>query len=155
MIKDPDLEANKVRMYSPYDVNFPIETLFDHIEEGVEYAAAGCSDFTNEQVVSMAYMTVLKTGMFPDETKEWRKLVRNLKTWDEFKMRFTEAHTDLQETSETAHTSGFQSNNVKNSNIHQYCGGHFQLGKCHSRRQRVNCRPYEHHIPPYRQGCHR
>lgn len=70
MIKDPDLDVNKARMYAPYDINLPIETLFDQIEEGLEYAAAGRSLFTNEQVMSIAYMTVLKNGMFPDETKE-------------------------------------------------------------------------------------
>ena len=52
----------------------------------------------------MAYTTVLKTEMFPDKTKEWRKLAHNLKTWDELKLRFSEAHADLQETSETART---------------------------------------------------
>merc|ERR1740124_885764 len=85
----------------------------------MEYASAGRSPFTNEQVVSIAYTTVLKTGIFPDETKEWRKLARNLKIWDEFKLRFTEAHADLQEASETARTSWFQSNNAEESTIHQ------------------------------------
>ena len=57
--------------------------------------------------------------MFIDKTKEWRKLARNLRTWGEFKLRFTKANTYLQETSETSHTSGFQSNNAEESTIHQ------------------------------------
>jgi len=41
-----DLEANTARMKMPYDVNLPVETLFDQIEDAIEFAAAGSATFT-------------------------------------------------------------------------------------------------------------
>ena len=38
-IRDPDLTSNKERMEAPYDINLPIETLFEKIENTVEYTA--------------------------------------------------------------------------------------------------------------------
>ena len=58
-------------------------------------------------------MLVHKTGMFTDECKVWRRLPRNLKTWDKFKTDFTEAYTDLEDTIATARTAGFQENSVQ------------------------------------------
>ena len=95
LICKPDLEDNKQRMPTPFDVNLPIETIFNQIDESVEFSAAGRNTFTNVQVVDMAYILVLKIGMFPDETKVWRRRMRNLKTRDVFKATFTKTHADL------------------------------------------------------------
>ena len=53
-ISAADLEANTARMKLPYDVNLPIETMFDQIEDAVEFASAGNAPFTAVQVVNTA-----------------------------------------------------------------------------------------------------
>ena len=58
-------------MEAPYNVNLPIESLFEQIEDAIEYVAHGRIPFTNEQVVSTAYMLVAKTGIFTEECKVW------------------------------------------------------------------------------------
>ena len=76
-------------------MNLSIKALFEQIEDAVEYAANGRTPFTNEQVVSTAYMLVAKTGMFTDKCKVWRRMTGNLRTWDQFNIDFTIAYTDL------------------------------------------------------------
>ena len=45
-ISTSDLQDNDVIFKRPYDANLPVETLFDQIENGVDYAAAGLSPYT-------------------------------------------------------------------------------------------------------------
>ena len=60
LIRDPDLTSNKERMETPYDINLPIDTLFEQVEYAVEYAAQEHTPFTNAKVVSTSYMLVHK-----------------------------------------------------------------------------------------------
>ena len=50
-ISGSDLRQNEASMMIPYDVNLPIEVLFDQIEDGLDFADAGNRPFTPEQVV--------------------------------------------------------------------------------------------------------
>ena len=59
-ITDGGLEDNKDVMAAPYDVNLPIEMLYKHIEESVQYAAASNTPFTTAQVVSTAFRVIQK-----------------------------------------------------------------------------------------------
>ena len=59
-----DLKENDNRMRTQYDHQQPIETLFDHIEDAVNLAAAGEAPYSNAQIVSIAYNIVFSTGMF-------------------------------------------------------------------------------------------
>ena len=45
------LRQNNLKMNTPYDVNLPIEVLFNQVEDGMEYADAGNHPFTPEQIV--------------------------------------------------------------------------------------------------------
>jgi len=87
-ITDGDLEDNKDTMASPYDVNLPIETLYKRIEECVQFAAAGNTPFTAAQVVSTAFRTIQKTGMFPDDYKICKRRPAVHKTWAQLKTYF-------------------------------------------------------------------
>ena len=118
IIRDLDLTDNKERIEAAYDINMLIETLFEKIEDTVEYTAQAHTPFTNAQVVSIAYMLVHKTGMFTNECKVWRRFTINLKTWDRFKDNFAEAYMDIEATA-TARTAGFQANNANIDIIHQ------------------------------------
>ena len=112
-ITDCDLEENKETMTATYDVNLPIETLYKRIEECVQYAAAGNTPFTAAQVVSTAFRTVQKTGMFTDDCKIWKRLPALNKTWAQFKIDFTAAHNELREEQQTTRGAGFHANSVQ------------------------------------------
>ena len=99
-------------MKAPYDVNLPIETFFDQIEDAIEYASAGNAPFTPVQVVNTAYNVIFTTGMFNDDCKIWKRKPAAAKTWIQFKIDFAIAHEELVESTQTAQTAGFQANNA-------------------------------------------
>ena len=111
-INAADLEANTARMKEPYDVNLPIETFFDQIEDAVEFASAGNAPFTPVQVVNTAYNVIFTTGMFHDDCKLWKRKPAANKTWNQFKVDFAIAHEELVESNQTAQSAGFQANNA-------------------------------------------
>ena len=56
-------------MNTAYDVNLPIEVLFDQVEDGMDYADAGNHPFTPEQIVMTGQQLIQETGMFADDLK--------------------------------------------------------------------------------------
>jgi len=112
-ITDYDLEENKEAMAAKYNVNLPTETFFKRIEECVQYAAAGNTPFTAAQVVSTTFRTTQKTGMFTDECKICKRLPMPEKTWAQFKIDFTLAHSEIRESQQTMRGGGFHTNNVQ------------------------------------------
>ena len=54
VIRYPDLTEKKERMEAAYNINMPIETIFEKIEDTVEYAVQIHTQFTNAQVLSTA-----------------------------------------------------------------------------------------------------
>ena len=63
-IKPSDLEENDKRMKASYDVNLPIETFFDQIEDATDFTSAGNAPFTPVEVVNTAFNIIATTGMF-------------------------------------------------------------------------------------------
>ena len=59
-----DLEKNQEKMTARYDLNAPIETLFEQIADGVAYAELGESPFTMKQIVDIALLCLAKVGVF-------------------------------------------------------------------------------------------
>ena len=72
-ITDSDLQENDKKLRAPYDPSQPIETFFARIEECREYAAAGNTPYTPQQILSCAYQGVFQAGVFQDGCKEWRR----------------------------------------------------------------------------------
>jgi hypothetical protein len=68
-----NLEQNGYAMQKPCDVNQPIEIYFKQIEDAMEYAAAGKTPYTPEQIVTIAYQGIFRTGIFPDDCKLWNR----------------------------------------------------------------------------------
>ena len=58
------LQDNNARLGTPYDANHPIQNLTDQMENDGEYAAAGQTPYTPDQVVAVAYQLVFQTGLF-------------------------------------------------------------------------------------------
>ena len=110
-ISDVDLRKNQELLSDPFDANLPIESFFRRVEECVDFASAGQTPFSPQQVVISAFYTVQKSGYFPDDAKEWRRLPEANKTWEEFKIHFSRAYHELKETMETAQSAGFHGAN--------------------------------------------
>ena len=111
-ISAANLKENTSRIKIPYDVNLPIETFFDQIEVTVEFAGAGNSPFTSVQVVNTAYNVIFSTGIFNDNCKIWKRKPITEKNWTSFKTYFAIANKEIIESTQTAQTAGFQSNNA-------------------------------------------
>ena len=92
-----DLEQNNVLMTKSWDPNLPIEFLFKQIEDATAYADHGGAPLSPVQVVNKAYTLIYKTGLFPDDCKEWQRLAALARTWIAFKAKFALAHQEWRE----------------------------------------------------------
>jgi hypothetical protein len=110
-ISAADLQNNDVSFKSAYDPNLPIESLFDQIENAVDFAAAGNTPYSPAQVVATAYQLIFATGMFLDDCKLWKRQPEAYKTWDHFKRDFTLSHREFRESNVTSAGAGYQTAN--------------------------------------------
>jgi hypothetical protein len=112
-ISSSDLQDNDVAFKKPYDPNLPIESLFDQIEDGIDYAAAGLSPYTPAQVTNTAFQLIHATGMFVEDCKIWKRRATAYKTWDQFKTDFADAHREFRDArGTTAGATNYQANNA-------------------------------------------
>jgi hypothetical protein len=112
-ISASDLQDNDVTFKKPYDPNLPIETLFDQIENCIDFAAAGLSPYSTEQVTNNAYQLIFATGMFIDDCKIWKRHDAAYKTWDQFKIDFADSHREFRDArGTTAGSTNYQANNA-------------------------------------------
>jgi hypothetical protein len=112
-ISASDLQDNDVTFKTPYDPNLPIETLFDQIENGIDYAAAGLSPYSPEQVINNAFQLIYATGMFLDDCKIWKRQAAAYKTWDQFKTDFSLSHREFRDArGTTAGATDYQAHNA-------------------------------------------
>ena len=80
-----------------YNADLPIETLFDQIKNGIDYAAAGLWAYTPKQVTNNAFQLIHTTGMFVEDCKIWKRHSAAYKTWDQFKTDFAESHREVRD----------------------------------------------------------
>ena len=73
-ISGNDLRLNAVKMNTAYNVNLPIEVLFDQVKDGMDYANACSHPFTPKQIVMTGQQLIQETGMFVDDLKLWKRL---------------------------------------------------------------------------------
>ena len=85
-ISSADLKDNDAVFRTLYDINQPIETLFDRVENCGDYAAAGNTPYSLEQVLGIAFQLVYQSGLFVDDCKSWKRLPMQQKTWTAFKI---------------------------------------------------------------------
>ena len=111
-IKPSDLEENDKRMKTAYDVNLLIEIFFDQTEDTIEFASTRNAPFTPMQVVNTSFNIISSTGMFQDYCKLWKQKPEADKTWNQFKIDFAIAHSELIESAQTAQMVVFQANNT-------------------------------------------
>jgi hypothetical protein len=112
-ITPADLDKNDVAMKQPCDVNQPIEILYKQIEDSIEFAAAGQTPYSPEQVLSIAYQLVFRTGIFVDDCKLWKRQAAAYKTWPQFKIDFAIAYQEYSEAFETTpRAAGFSAQEI-------------------------------------------
>ena len=111
-ISASELLLNDTAMKTDYDANLPIENLFEQIDTAVEFAAAGGAPYTPEQILTIAFQLIFKTGLFPDNCKIWKRRRQPDKTYPEFKLFVIEAHLELRESQTTTLGGGFHENSV-------------------------------------------
>lgn len=111
-----DLDKNDAAMKQPCDVNLPIEVMFKQIDDALEFAAAGQSPYTPQQVLNIAYQLVFKTGLFSDDCKIWKRHAGDYKTWPQFKLDFALAYQEYSESLEISpRAAGFNA-----TEVHEY-----------------------------------
>lgn len=98
-----DLVDNLNKMNEQYDVNLSIETLFTRLEDCVDFAQAGGTPITTEQVVTSALNAIQRTGVFAEDVKIW-KCPEVDRTYPQLKVFFTTAYQEIHESQSTANT---------------------------------------------------
>ena len=79
----------------------PVDSIFNKIEDLLEYEELAHCPFTQLQAIATAYNIINTTGKFREAIKAWNRLPLVQKTWIAFKQHFREAHLEL-----TAETGG-------------------------------------------------
>jgi hypothetical protein len=92
-----ELQERNAALKTAYNPYLPIETLFDQVEDAVDFAATGNSPYSPEQVVATAYQLICVTGMFLHDAKVWKRQTAEYKTWDHFKRDFAVSHREFRE----------------------------------------------------------
>jgi hypothetical protein len=112
MIAPTELTHNYERLNAPYDLNQPIEMLFQKMQDARAFAVAGGQPYGTAMIVNVAYTLVFNTGLFPNPCRAWKSRVIAGKTWAQFKLDFGTAHREFRLTNQTAQQSGFHSANM-------------------------------------------
>ena len=110
-ISSADLQENDAVFHTPYDINQPIESLFDRVKNCGDYAVAVNNPYSLEQVIGIAFQIVYQTGLFVDECKAWKRLPTQQKTWTGFKTFFAISHNEGRESQSTTTGAKFHSAN--------------------------------------------
>jgi hypothetical protein len=87
-ISQEDLDANELRMGAAWNPPMPIEDLFEQLRAGAEFATEGGDAPSKPAVVRLGYNILLKTGLFTDGCRDWRKKPQADRTMATFKKHF-------------------------------------------------------------------
>ena len=112
-IDDADHTLNEQRMRAPWSPPTPIETLFDQLEEGQEFAAQGNEIIDNSQLMRWAYDNIKATGLFDKDCERWRKRPPAVKQWTAFKTFFIIAEDDRKKNNPSTEPSSYSANQVQ------------------------------------------
>ena len=80
-ISAADLQENNVALKNAEDPNLPIETLFEQVENSVNFDAARNNLYYIEQLVANAYQLIYATVMFLNDSKIRKWHSEAYKTW--------------------------------------------------------------------------
>eukprot|EP00957_Ditylum_brightwellii_P123924 9446087-Ditylum_brightwellii.AAC.1 len=105
--------SNK-RMRTPYDPSIPIEQMFKQIDTGYDLATDARNPYNEGQLIGISYGLIFCTGVLNNACKECRQFPDATKTWENFKVHFANAHTELQEMQSAAQELNYSAGIVNN-----------------------------------------
>ena len=95
------------------DPAHPIDVIFNKVEDLSNLSSAARANFTEQQLINIAYVIINKTGKYQQYIREWSRLPADQQTWAHFKTQFRQAHQELKESGDlTVRDSQFQSANI-------------------------------------------
>jgi hypothetical protein len=108
-----DLEHNFENMRKAWDHQQPVEILFKHIQDCVNYAEAGRVTLGPAQKISVVYTKIFATWSFMSACHRWNEKEATDKTWANLKIHFAAAHRQHKHMQrESAATSGYHATNA-------------------------------------------
>ena len=110
-----NLQNNDISLKTAYDTNQPIKSLFDQVENSIDYATNGNTSYSPAQVFATAFQLLFATNMFLEYCKTWKLKPDAEKTWANFKTYFSLANREFHETSTTTAGGGFTAANSAES----------------------------------------
>ena len=111
-ILSADLQENDAFFLTPYNINQPIESLFDRVRNCGDFAAAGNTPYSLEQVIDIVYQIFYHTSLFVDDLKVYKFLPKQQITWTGFKTFFATAHNKWRKYQSTTTSAEFCSANI-------------------------------------------
>ncbi len=109
MLEDREEELRTMQ----YNTKYPIDIVFNAVEDYVDFAELGQQPLTQRQTISKAYVILNKTRRFKTDITDWNRLPEVQKTWPNFKAHFRRAHQEFRETTDvTLEESDLQRNNA-------------------------------------------
>jgi type II secretory pathway component PulJ len=109
MLEDREQELRN----TTYNIQHPIDTVFNAVEDYVDFAELGSQPLTQRQIIAKAYVILNKTRRFRNDITDWNRRVEADKTWPNFKTHFRRAHQEFRETTDvTLEESDLRRNNA-------------------------------------------
>jgi hypothetical protein len=108
IINAVDLEHNWENMRKAWDPHQPVESLFNQIQDCVDYAEAGGITISEAQNLQTAYTKIFATVIFHSDCRRWNDRLPAEQNWNALKNHFATAyrqHNSMQ--GETASASGY------------------------------------------------
>jgi hypothetical protein len=111
-ITQDELDANQLRMQTPWNPPTPIEALFTQLNVGIRFATAGNDAPSAASVIRIGYNLINATGMFDVACREWRGKSDADKTLISFRRHFRDADQDRRHSQTTASSAGYHGANA-------------------------------------------
>jgi hypothetical protein len=106
-ITQTELGANAARMAAPWNPPTPIESLYQQLQDGMEFAAAGGEPMATNTILRIGYTNIANTGLFDVGCREWRNNDKTTRTFASFQAHFTSHENDRIDT--TTSSRGYHS----------------------------------------------
>ena len=81
----------------PWDATTPFQVLSARIKKAPDLFAAAEEPFSDQQMIGFGYDAVLKTGVFSEALRVWRRKAIGLKTWINFQTFMDKKYNDYME----------------------------------------------------------
>ena len=109
----PNFKSTKPSGYADWNPHTPIETLYEQLIDGQQFALRRGETIHDSQLVRKGYEIIGKTGLFNEDCKEWRKKSGEEQTFENFKHFFTADDDDRRKNNATTGNFGYSINTIE------------------------------------------